>query len=271
MRLVASDLDGTIIGRDGKISDRTVRAFHACRNAGIEIVFVTGRPPRWLDPLREQIGHTGRVICSNGAALYDLENERVLTTHLLSSENVLEARRIIKGLYPAATFSAEIETGFRMEHGFMQEHSPELLGTIEPAPLKQSLVGVEGVIKFLAREPTVSPDEFLATVRPAISDFAATTHSSPGVALLEMSLSGMDKGVALADYARQLDIDANDVVAFGDMPNDIQMLTWAGHGYAMESGHADAKAATDLLAPAFENDGVAQVLEERLAALRRND
>lgn len=50
MRLVASDIDGTILGHDGKISSRTIRAFHACREAGIEVVFVTGRPPRWLYP-----------------------------------------------------------------------------------------------------------------------------------------------------------------------------------------------------------------------------
>ena len=73
MRLVASDIDGTILGHDGKISDRTVRAFHACRDAGVELVFVTGRPPRWLHPLQEQLGHTGRVICSNGAVVWDLE------------------------------------------------------------------------------------------------------------------------------------------------------------------------------------------------------
>jgi len=72
MRLVASDIDGTILGHDGKISDRTVRAFHACRDAGLELVFVTGRPPRWLHPLQDQLGHTGTVICSNGAVVWDL-------------------------------------------------------------------------------------------------------------------------------------------------------------------------------------------------------
>ena len=69
MRLIASDLDGTIIGRDGKISARTVRAFKDAAAAGVEIVFVTGRPPRWLDPQRDQIGHEGTVLCSNGAVV----------------------------------------------------------------------------------------------------------------------------------------------------------------------------------------------------------
>ena len=79
MRLVASDIDGTILGHDGKISDRTVRAFHACREAGVELVFVTGRPPRWLHPLQDRLGHTGTVICSNGAVVWDLEADRLVS------------------------------------------------------------------------------------------------------------------------------------------------------------------------------------------------
>ena len=75
-------------------------------------------------------------------------------------------------------------------------------------------------------------------------------------------------GVALAEYAGAGGIGAADVVAFGDMPNDIEMLSWAGAGYAMASGHPDALAAAALQAPRFELDGVAQVIESRLAALR---
>src|SRR6476661_7462446 len=101
MRLIASDMDGTILGHDGKINARTIAAFRAAAEAGVEIVFVTGRPPRWLDPLREQIGHTGTVICSNGAVVYDLVREKVISSHLLSRQVVLQARTIIKELVPA--------------------------------------------------------------------------------------------------------------------------------------------------------------------------
>ena len=100
MRLVASDIDGTILGHDGKISDRTVRAFHACRDAGVELVFVTGRPPRWLHPLQEQLGHTGTVICSNGAVVWDLEADRLVSARALELDAVFEARRIIQQLRP---------------------------------------------------------------------------------------------------------------------------------------------------------------------------
>ncbi|MCU1633344.1 MAG: Haloacid dehalogenase [Micrococcaceae bacterium] len=267
MRLVASDMDGTVVGHDGRMSERTIRAFRACTKAGVDVVFVTGRPPRWLQPLREQLGHTGIVICSNGALTYDLEGERVLDAKLLGAEDVYAARDIIRGLFPAATFAAETVSGFKVESGFADPATSELLGGITAQPFEHSLPG-EQVVKFLAREKNISPDEFLAAVRPAVGHLVSTTHSAPTMALLEMAVPDINKSVTLARYAAERGIDAADVVAFGDMPNDVQMLDWAGFGYAMASGHADALAAANLVAPPFDEDGVAQVLEERLARLR---
>ena len=104
-------------------------------------------------------------------------------------------------------------------------------------------------------------------MRPAVAHLASATHSAPTVAMLELSLPGVNKAVTLAEYASSLSIDAADVVAFGDMPNDVEMLRWAGHGYAMASGHPDAISAAGQQAPHFDDDGVAQILEARLAAL----
>ncbi len=267
MRLVASDMDGTIVGRDGRMSTRTVQAFRDCAAAGVEVVFVTGRPPRWLDPLRDQLQHRGTVICSNGAVTYDLGAERVLDAHLLDHGHIIEARDIIRGLYPSAAFAAETINGFKIESGFADPGTSELLGGEQALPFEKSLPG-EKVIKFLAREREVTPDEFLGTVGPAVEHLVSTTHSAPSIALLEMAVPGINKAVTLARYAEDLGIRAEDVVAFGDMPNDIQMLRWAGSGYAMSSGHPGALAAANLKAPAFEDDGVAQVIEQRLAALK---
>lgn len=267
MRLVASDMDGTIVGHDGRMSARTVEAFQDCVAAGIDVVFVTGRPPRWLQPLREQLGHLGTVICSNGALTYDLKAERVLDVHLLDHRHIYEARDIIRELYPAAAFAAETVSGFMVEPGFADPGTTEILGSIEARVFEDSLPGEE-VVKFLARERDVHPDEFLHTVRPAVQHLVSATHSAPAIALLEMAVPFINKAVTLAEYAKARGIPAADVVAFGDMPNDIQMLEWAGHGYAMASGHPEALKAANLVAPAFEDDGVAQVLEQRLAALK---
>ncbi|MBT2551137.1 HAD family hydrolase [Arthrobacter sp. ISL-65] len=267
MRLVASDIDGTILGHDGRISDRTVRAFHACRQAGVELVFVTGRPPRWLHPLEEQLGHTGTVICSNGAVVWDLEADKVVSAQTMAIDDIFEIRQIIKNLRPTALFAAETLTGFHLEPGFIENGSSELLSEFTPAPLASTLTAEDAVVKFLAIVREGTADDFLAEVGPAVGNLASVTHSAPTVAMLELAVPGINKAVTLADYAASLGIDAADVVAFGDMPNDIEMLRWAGHGYAMASGHPEAIRAAGQQAPHFDDDGVAQILEERLAAL----
>ena len=264
VRLVASDMDGTIVGAGNSISERTVRAFRACRAAGIDIVFVTGRPPRWLDPLRHRIGHEGTVICSNGAITYDLASEEVLASSLLPLEQMFAAAEVIRGLFPAVHFAAETVEGIHLEPGFAENGSTEILGGIVPRPLQESLAGHHGVAKFLARAAGISPDEFLQRVAPEVSDLVATTHSAPSMPLLEMSLPGLNKAVTLAGYAARKGIAAHETVAFGDMPNDIQMLEWAGQGYAMASGHPAARAAADFTAPGLDDDGVAVILERLL-------
>ena len=265
MRLVASDIDGTILGHDGRISARTVRAFQACADAGVEVVFVTGRPPRWLYPLREQLGHSGTVICSNGAVLWDLAEDRLLSARAIGLEAVLEARRLIKQLCPDALFAAETVAGFHLEPGFIENPTSELLAEFTPAPLHETLTAEDAVVKFLAVTHSGTPDAFLAQVQPVVAHLVETTHSAPRTALLEMSARGVNKAVTLAAYAASLGIEAADVVAFGDMPNDIEMLRWAGHGYAMASGHPEALTAAGYQAPHFDDDGVAQVIEARLA------
>ncbi|MFI5084894.1 MAG: HAD family hydrolase [Actinomycetales bacterium] len=270
MRLIASDVDGTILGRDGKISPRTVAAFAAARDAGVEIVFVTGRPPRWLGPLREQLGHTGTVICSNGAVVYDLAAEQVLSSRLLDRDTVLHARRVIAALVPSARFAAEGLDGFHLEPDFIEPGSVELLSDVLPAPLAETLGSGSGsgIVKFLAITSECGPDEFLALVRRALEETLSVTHSAPTQALLELGPAGVNKAVALAAYAQSRGIDAADVVSFGDMPNDIEMLRWAGSGYAMASGHPAARDAANLQAPHFDDDGVAQVIEGLLAGRR---
>lgn len=267
MRLIASDIDGTILGHDGKISTRTVEAFSAAAEAGIEIVFVTGRPPRWLDPIREQIGHTGTVICSNGAVTYDLAQEQVTESHVLGWDTVDQVRTIISGLAPEPYFALESLTGLHVEDGFYGDRPSQFGAGIVPSALTPDMAD-GGIVKMLAVLHSGNADEFMNLVTPSIGEIIAVTHSAPELALLEMGPLGVNKAVTLSQYAAARGIEAADVVAFGDMPNDIEMLSWAGSGYAMASGHPDALAAAALQAPRFEDDGVARVIESRLAALR---
>ena len=264
MRLVASDIDGTILGRDGRITDRTVRALHACEEAGVELVFVTGRPARWLTPLVDQLGHSGTVICSNGALVYDLETMSVVSAEAIRRATMLEVRDIIRGLFPGTAFAAETTQEFVMETAFAEPRHRKLLEQVRHGDLPD-LDGDGEVVKLMAKIEGISPEEYLDGVAPHVAHLVSVTHSAVDMTMLEMAVLGVNKAVTLAEYAHALGIAAEDVLAYGDMPNDVEMLSGAVLGYAMSSGHPLALAATELHAPGIEDDGVAQVLERKLA------
>ncbi|PQZ90235.1 haloacid dehalogenase [Arthrobacter sp. MYb227] len=266
VRLIASDLDGTIIRADGTISPRTINAFLKAREHGIHIVFVTGRPFRWLTPIREAFDHLGTVICSNGAVLYDLESEKLIWSKTMDVPTLQKVKNIITAAEPGATFAAETTRGLHLESDFAESHERELISRFEPLNLRSSELFEHGVVKFLAKSRTKNADEFLALVADKLASLVTVTHSAKDVSLLEMAHPLINKSVALADYAKGLGIVSADVAAFGDMPNDLEMLSWAGHGYAMASGHASALEAAAYRAPDVEEDGVAQIIEKILEA-----
>jgi Cof subfamily protein (haloacid dehalogenase superfamily) len=262
MRLVASDLDGTIVRPDGSISDRTVAALASCAEHGVEVLFVTGRPPRWMPPVAEATGHRGVAVCGNGAVVYDLGTERIVSTRALTEEVVLEVAAALRAVLPAAVLALETTSGYRREPGFLPHH--EAARTAFAGPLRDLLADHPVVVKVLCRVEGVTADPILAAARAALVGLAEPVHSNSEGSMIEIAALGVSKASTLALIAEQRDIDPRDVVAFGDMPNDVPMLRWAGCGYAMADGHAEAIEAADAVAPPCAEDGVAQVLERLL-------
>jgi hydroxymethylpyrimidine pyrophosphatase-like HAD family hydrolase len=117
------DLDGTIVRLDGSISDRTLAALAACEERGIDVLFVTGRPPRWMPGVAEVTGHHGVAICGNGAVVYDLGGERVVATRGLTEEAVLAVGRALREALPTASLALETTSGYRREPGFLPHHA----------------------------------------------------------------------------------------------------------------------------------------------------
>lgn len=266
MRLVACDLDGTLVRYDGTITGRTVAALRACEDAGVDVVFVTGRPPRWMPQVAEATGHRGLAICGNGALVIDLTDLRVVRAWPLPPAAVLEAARLLRDRFPAAVFALETTTGYRREPEFLPRH--EAAREARAGRLDQLLDDEPVVTKLLCRVDGGVADALLAGAREVLDGVAEPVHSDPNGDMLEISGNGVSKGTALAALADERGVAAEDVVAFGDMPNDVPMLLWAGRGYAMAGGHPEAVAAAALVAPPCEEDGVAQVLEQLLAARR---
>lgn len=257
LKLVATDLDGTLLHADGTVTARTRRALTAVEDRGITVVFVTGRPIRWMDDLWEHVGGHGLAICSNGGIVYDVTARAVSKARTIPVGIGLEVAEILRRALPGTTFAIEKTDGFAKEPAFMPRLPPPSELTVGAFP--EILDGT--AVKLLARHDDMDPEHFWATVESHVGHLVTTTWSSSG-ALVEMSASGVTKASTLELLCAERQVVASEVVAFGDMPNDLPMLGWAGTAYAMANAHPTVRDLAENLAPANEDDGVAAVLEE---------
>lgn len=255
--LVATDLDGTLLRSDGTASPRTVAAVRAIQEAGIGFVVATARPPRWLHHLTDVLGDHGIAICSNGAFLYDVHNRVVLAEQSISHDVVASIVADLRAAIPGIAFARESADGYGREEHYAEQH---------PAPPDSPIGPVEGLAggqpgKLLARAPHVDDDEFLERVAEVVGDRAIVSFSG-GLGLAELSAAGVTKAAVLAEWCDDRGVDAAQVWAFGDMPNDLPMLAWAGRSFAVANAHPlVAEAATDRCG-GNDDDGVAAVLEQ---------
>jgi Cof subfamily protein (haloacid dehalogenase superfamily) len=257
-RLVATDLDGTIVRDDGSISERTLAALELVESSGAEVVFVTGRPPRWMHQVAQVTGHHGLAICGNGAVVYDLRNERIVGTHPMDVTAARKVVGLLREAVPDVSFAVETETGFMHESRYpVLPRDVSIVHAV--GPVEELLHGP--VLKLLARHDTLDPDVFLALARAKAGAHAEFTHSS-AIALVEISALGISKASTLAWFCAQRGIRTEDVVAFGDMPNDLPLLAWAGQAYAVANAHPDVLAAVERHTASNQDDGVAQVIEK---------
>ncbi|MDT0445916.1 Cof-type HAD-IIB family hydrolase [Streptomyces johnsoniae] len=268
-RLIATDLDGTLLRNDKTVSPRTVAALAAAERAGIHVIFVTGRPARWMGVVSAHVHGHGLAICGNGAAVADLHRGgELVETRPLAPENALAVVHALRRAAPGVSFAVERTGGIHHEPAY-----PPLSmdPASEVAPVEKLLAPPQEhqehqehpVLKLLAHHGGLDPDEFLRLGREAAGEHGEFTRSSP-TALLEISAPGVSKASTLAQRCRRYGIRPDEVVAFGDMPNDLEMLGWAGTGYAMANAHPAVLAAAHRHTVSNEEDGVAVVIEDLL-------
>lgn len=261
IRLVATDLDGTLLRHDGTISERTRTILASLMEQDIPVVMASARPVRDLRRLADYIGVEGIAIASNGALIYDLANEAILNHWPLSSEVATRLILHLREVLPGAGFA--VESGLRAG---WESRYVEIRGR-KAGPDDWVADALElcsaPVSKLLMRHPTLTPDELLAIGRSVAGEDAQATHS--GAPILELAAYGVDKASALARFCAHQGIAPENVVAFGDMPNDIPMLRWAGRGIAVANAHAEVLAVADAITASNEEDGVAVALETLLS------
>jgi len=222
------------------------------------VVIATGRPPRWLPDLAEAAGHRGLAICANGAQVFDLATEEVIRSRPLSPEVVRQLAADLRVAVPGIEFGLElVDGGFAHEPGYRPRWTPKPGARIGPV---EELLD-QPVSKLLGRREDLTSDELLAIARSGLDGSIATfTHSSID-GLLEISALGVTKASTLEALVRERGLGPHDVIAFGDMPNDVEMLRWAGHGVAVANAHPEVLAVADQVTSSNDDDGVAAVLE----------
>jgi Cof subfamily protein (haloacid dehalogenase superfamily) len=262
--LIASDVDGTLLGVDHAVSPRTAAVIGRAVAHGVPFVLVTGRPPRWIPPVATQLGVVRYAVCANGAVLYDVESDRVLSARTLSAEDLDGLAAAVARALPGATLGVE-----RVGESAFADHAAQFVaepdyehawpGTDPPTEERTALLG-RPAVKLLVRSTTSSSEAMVAALAPLVGDRVDLTFSHPG-GLVEVAPAGVSKATGLAEVARRAGVAAPGVVAFGDMPNDLAMLRWAGHGVAMGNAHVDVLSAADEITATNAEDGVALVLE----------
>ncbi len=262
--LIASDVDGTLLGADERLSPRTRDAVAAAIAGGAHFVLATGRPPRWIPPVAEALGFGPMAVCANGAVIYDAATDRVISARTLSVDALAELAEIAARVVPGAGLAAErigrtahdsatpqFVSAPGYEHAWLNPDNTEVS--------QQDLLSAPAV-KLLVRKPGMPSAELAAALNRHVGVLGDITYSTND-GLVEISAIGISKAVGVEEVARPLEIRAEDVVAFGDMPNDVPMLLWAGHGVAMGNAHPDAIAAANEVTAPNDDDGLARVLE----------
>jgi Cof subfamily protein (haloacid dehalogenase superfamily) len=269
-KLVATDLDGTLLNAAGEVSPRTRAALEACWDAGIPVVGVTGRGPRLLDSVRAALDARGIAVLAQGGFVVDLERDEVLRTVGLPRN---QAQAVIEGIegvagdlivaVEEAAEQAEVHGPLRVQHGFDWPYP-------EPAHLlpRHEVLPAGAVLKVFLRSSTLGQDELLARARSVVDPAAAeVTHA--GLGFIEVLPPGITKATGLAIALERYGVDFGDVLVFGDMPNDLPMIAAVaeagGRAVAVANAHPEVRAATTALTSGHDVDGVARYLEAVLA------
>jgi hypothetical protein len=265
-KLVATDLDGTLLNGAGEVTPRTRAALTACWDAGIPVVGVTGRGPRLLDSVRVALDGRGIAVLAQGGYVVDLERDEVLRTVAMPREQamrVVEAIEAVAGevilAVEDAAEQAEAQTSLRVQHGFQWPYP-------EPAHLlpKHQVLPPGAVLKVFLRSPSLGQDELLARAQAVIDPAdAEVTHA--GLGFVEVLPPGITKASGLQVALDRYGVGFSDVLVFGDMPNDLPMIravaAAGGRAVAVANAHATVRAAAPERTSGHEVDGVARYLE----------
>jgi Cof subfamily protein (haloacid dehalogenase superfamily) len=262
VRLVATDLDGTLLRPDGTVSKRTVAAVSAARRAGLHVIPVTGRPPRVTWEVAAQAGLGPLGVCANGAAIIDIAAMKVIEVSTIAEDICTGLVKMMRDIFPGVVFAIEEMDVFSCETGFMEPHWDWTQPPQQVDDIVQAIT--PSCIKLIARRRGWTPGKLLRALRAEVAENGHITSS--GLDWVEIGAPGISKAYAAQRVCDRLGIGVGEVLAVGDNHNDLTVLAWAGYAAAPANAIPEVLAAVDHVIPANSEDGVAQLLESLTAA-----
>ncbi|MFJ1972734.1 HAD family hydrolase [Streptomyces sp. NPDC087903] len=260
-RLVATDLDGTLLRSDESVSPRTREALAAATAAGAAHIVVTGRAVPWTRHILDDLGYRGLAVCGQGAQVYDAGEHRLLTSVTLDRQLAGVALAKIEAEV-GPLFLAASRDG--LDGDVLVGPGYAVSGALPSTPFTDaSDLWAAPLNKIYIQHPTLTDDQLAEAARQAAGGFVSVAMAGEGI--VELLPLGLSKATGLSLAARRLGLKAADTIAFGDMPNDIPMFAWSARGVAMANAHAELKAVADEVTSSHEEDGIAVVLERLLA------
>lgn len=269
--LIVTDLDGTFLSPDGTVSATNSAAVLAAQEAGIPVVFATGRPVRWLDVIRDLPGAHPTVIASNGAVLYDLGAGQLVDRICIDPAAALSAIAELREVLPRTSFAFESGTGCGYEPTYRTRVTDDGTNHALFRGRADEIAHRTPFVKLLVQNEQVLPDELVQRVRDVVGTALTVTHSaSPGLGLglVEVSAPGVSKASMLQRVCSTLRVDAARVAAFGDMPNDLDMLSWVGMPHVVANAHPQLLSLGYRVVPTNADSGVGQTIRAWLAGER---
>ncbi len=248
-------MDGTLLRSDGRLSTFTINALETLRERDVHIVALTARPRRLFMQIDGLADIVDWAVCDNGASTWAAVGMSPvsLAQWPLDVVDVLvaELRRRIPGC------SLAFETGDRtLAEAAFVARAGEL--AVSPDDVVERLDGRLSTISKIMVIADHGPNDLCEVLaRLALHDCRPTHSGSPYVEICPPAISKMS---ALAALCEELKVEREGVVAFGDMPNDLQLLEWAGTGVAVANAHPDVLAIADVVAAPNDSDGVAHYL-----------
>ena len=265
IRLIATDLDGTLLDEHSELTTRTLDALRAAMDAGCGVALSSGRMPEAMLPLARRIGVNAPMLLFNGAMIYDHRTDETLHASQVPYETALGVLRLAERLgiyaqfYPGRGYYCEKYTEITRYY----ENIIHVPAIETGMPLSEWLEGhPSGAQKLLLIDSPEGADRAIEAMNAAFPGQASFFKSNPR--FVEIAPTGVDKGASLQVLWQLLGLRREEVLAFGDGQNDAPMLKSAGTGCAMGNACPQSMAAADIVAPPNTEDGVAQVIERLL-------